>query len=263
MSTISSHSGPILISSESFQDIDNPQRVKKYFKEYEVTIIVYLREQLEYLLSAYAQKVHATKTKHNLEIFQKKFDPNYSIFLKKWEKAFGKENIKVRLYDRGKLINANIVDDFIDAAELPKDIEYKQKIRERNPSLGEPLVIFKHILNNISPLNELELREKIYKLLANIAKNNQKFQKKPQVNQSVAKKNRKKYQKSNASIAKKYFNKSELFNHRDFSNTPQNNDDLHKEFLKIFKIIEKTDKEFVNLHFDKVMNFLKKYNKGC
>nr|MBX2824950.1 hypothetical protein [Gammaproteobacteria bacterium] len=48
-----------VLSSESFQLCD-PHVVKSLFAGWDVQIVVYLREQVSYLLSSYAQKVHAT-----------------------------------------------------------------------------------------------------------------------------------------------------------------------------------------------------------
>lgn len=129
----------VIISSEAFQNITKPEKIKLSFEKHSVKIIVYIREQVEYLLSAYAQAIHARKVTDSIDLFEKTFHADYEVFLKKWENIFGKENIIVRVYNRGSLIDGDIIHDFFDVTGLGfmKD-SYVVGDKERNPSIGAP-----------------------------------------------------------------------------------------------------------------------------
>jgi hypothetical protein len=101
----------ILMSSEAFQNC-NPAHVHYLFRNFKVKIVIYIRNQLSYLSSAYCQKIHATGFSESIEIFQESFQADYLKFYNLWKSKFLSENIFVRIFDRNYLYNRDIVEDF-------------------------------------------------------------------------------------------------------------------------------------------------------
>ncbi len=120
-------------------------------------IIVYLRPQTEYLTSWYSTQV---KTGQRTKPFSfptpadDDFDRyDYQKLLDRWGRVFGKENLIVRVFQKSRLLNNNIVDDFLHTlGRIPKaaslknaslnqslDPETVEVLRKLNPHLG-PLV---------------------------------------------------------------------------------------------------------------------------
>lgn len=143
----------ILISSEAFQNC-NPYDIKNIFKNYKVLIVSYLREQVGYLESAYLQEVQATNYSETIEKFEKeRFYVDYYKFYKSWEREFGTENVVIRLFDKEKLKNADVVDDFFETVISPltnEKFQYRKPQYDgflRNSSLKGVYIPFKLRLN--------------------------------------------------------------------------------------------------------------------
>ena len=85
----------ILISSEGFQNV-NPAFVRAAFEDFEVLIVVYIREQISYLRSSYQQEVHASNLSVDVEDFEKSFSVDYLRFYESWERSFGRDNIRIQ-----------------------------------------------------------------------------------------------------------------------------------------------------------------------
>jgi len=132
-----------IVSSEGFQNC-RPGLVSEAFRDYDAHIVVYLRNQLEYLASSYAQRVHATLYTGTLQDFYKDHylkGNHYASFLRRWTDSF-RGKLSVRRYD-----GQNVVKDFIDhSLKIPV-----QALRIRpgrsNPSLNTVVTHFKHELN--------------------------------------------------------------------------------------------------------------------
>ncbi|MBY6212246.1 hypothetical protein KUV95_11855 [Microbulbifer agarilyticus] len=142
----------ILLSSEAFQNVA-PALVAKIFSGFEVTVVMYLREQSLYLRSAYAQRIHATNTTLSLaEYYQRTFlrSSDYADYLRRWESIFG-ERLDVLRYDRSALKNESIIDDF--CQRYINDICSGNFIspNNANPSLSETYLYYKLLLNHFIP----------------------------------------------------------------------------------------------------------------
>ncbi|SMF95052.1 hypothetical protein SAMN02949497_2396 [Methylomagnum ishizawai] len=155
----------ILLSSEAFQAV-KPSEVKDFFGP-AVNIIVYIREQFEYLISSYAQAVQNQKITLTLEEYEKRFFYDYSRFLKSWEDAFPTGKTTVRIYDRAELAEADIRLDFILALGLKKD-NFIFDVEEKNPSIGGILLEFKRRLNMMD-FESIVSAGKLYEILGKAA----------------------------------------------------------------------------------------------
>ncbi|MDP5055206.1 MAG: hypothetical protein NWP69_15575 [Congregibacter sp.] len=139
----------VIVSSEGFQNC-RPEPVREAFQGYRASIIVYLRNQLEYLASSYAQRVHATQYAGSLQDFHRDLHlkgSNYASFLRGWKQQFP-ERFLVRRYQAD-----NIVTDFIEhALALPSEPFHLREARS-NPSLNSVVTEFKRQLNDRQPDN--------------------------------------------------------------------------------------------------------------
>ncbi|MBG60302.1 MAG: hypothetical protein CMJ16_07580 [Peredibacter sp.] len=143
----------VLISSEAFQNC-TPTDVKHIFRNYDVSIIFYIREQVGYLESAYLQEVQATNYHESIERFEEeRFFVDYYKFYKSWEKEFNNGNVIVRAFEKSKLKNGDIVDDFFETVIFPLtdgEFQYKKPQYDgflRNASLKGIYIPFKLRLN--------------------------------------------------------------------------------------------------------------------
>jgi hypothetical protein len=85
----------------------------------DVEIVVYVRRQLDYLVSAWQQWY--LKTHAGVENFLDQHlgvIANWNLCLADWESSFGRDNIQVRRYGRGLLYGGDVVADFLHASRL-------------------------------------------------------------------------------------------------------------------------------------------------
>lgn len=145
-----------VISSEAFQNC-TPKIVSRAFRDYRPRIVVYLRNQLDYLASAYVQRVHATDYSGSIEDFYRDIyvnGSNYFSFLGAWSAQFP-EGFCVRRYSA-----SDIVADFCGAALGLSDDDFDVRQSVSNPSLNSRVALFKREINR----RDIEI-DKIYFLL--------------------------------------------------------------------------------------------------
>ena len=127
----------LLVSSEAFQNCD-PLLVKEVFKEHDVKVVLYIRNEADYLASAYNQKVHATNYKETIYVYEKSFDIDYLKFLDSWSNCF--KQLNVRIFDRNRLYRNDIVEDFILNSLKINNFQATDYLIQANPSLGGKLL---------------------------------------------------------------------------------------------------------------------------
>ncbi len=118
----------------------------------EVQIIVYLRRQVESLLSAYSQIqkmgfAFPTFDSYLLllpEVLETYY-MNYSYFLRRWGENFGKKNVHVRIFHRAEMYKNDLLSDFSRTAGL--DDSRLHRVEPSNASLPAEAVEFCRILN--------------------------------------------------------------------------------------------------------------------
>ncbi|MEZ4629197.1 MAG: hypothetical protein R2880_00445 [Deinococcales bacterium] len=258
---ISQRDERILVSSEGFQNINFNRnlaaKLSKVFPKEQTLIIIYIREQLDYLLSSYTQAVHARNVTLSLEEFEEEhFSADYYQFLQDWSAAFGVENISVHIYDRQKLKNQNIIDDFLDVLTLDQ-VNFNTSLQNANPSIGGNLLNFKRLLNQMdfNPKNS----RKLYHVLEKLAEEHEKYRHKPQVSQELETRVRQKYRLSNQQTFKTYFKSQEdLFNYKSctYQANPDLNTDLNQDIEEIIDFIGQKD---ISLVQTLAIEFAKKF----
>ena len=108
----------VIISSELFEGLQagHWEKVKLYFSDYEVNLVVYLRRQDQAIISMYQEltKKHACDQPFqdyiNSSVRLKKLD--YADFLDRLASIFGKKALIVRIFDSHKLVDGDVRTDF-------------------------------------------------------------------------------------------------------------------------------------------------------
>lgn len=198
-----------IVSSEVFQNC-RPQAVQSAFRHYNVSVVVYLRNQLEYLASSYAQRIHATNYTGSIEDFYAdvhRQSYHYASFLKGWNDQFSGRVI-ARRYEA-----KSVVDDFTINALGVSWEAFKVRSARSNPSLNSLVTQFKCELNRRETAGT-PTQEKIYPVLPSL---NALFPApKFALPASTAKELIKLCQGSDSEVAAKYFGDSVLFDYADF-----------------------------------------------
>ena len=134
-----------IISSEEFQKCD-PRDVKKAFEGHEVSVVCYIRNELDALVSSYVQKVHASGYSETMAEYVMSTRLDYLDFLTQWSSVFGSE-FSVRIFDKSRLHQSNVICDFFHhflGFEAPPDAA---SFRDSNPSLTNRVLAFKLLAN--------------------------------------------------------------------------------------------------------------------
>lgn len=197
----------VLVSSEGLQNTD-PGDVALVFPPERTRIIVYLREQLDFAVSAYCQAIQAQARTDNLRRFVRRTRGDYGAFLERWADAFGRDRLIVRVYDRASLRDGDIVADFFhEVLDLaPPD----RPATSGNPSIGGLLLALKHLINaTLDPAVAEDSRT--YRLFSALAASDPAYRRKPRIPGWLADAVRGRFASSNAEVASRYLGRDTLF----------------------------------------------------
>ncbi|MFZ3053824.1 MAG: hypothetical protein WA099_10480 [Sulfuricurvum sp.] len=152
----------IVLSSECFHLYDNQNFINKFGKSYNIKIISYLRRQDEFLESIYKQEIQdcTYKEKRKFDEYKnaKKDDLFYFSFLKRWEILANTENIILKTFDIDRLVNQNIIDDFLDIFSIDcKKSDFKIVKDKVNVSFTRNVTEYKLLLNSVLVNQNYEL----------------------------------------------------------------------------------------------------------
>lgn len=195
-----------IVSSETFQNCRSPGKVHRFFRDFKVYPVCYIREQGAYLRSSYAQRVQASHYGGSLEeYYRDSFSADYSSFLDKWSHSFGKRLI-VRRFERDKLHQGDVIHDFFTQVLglKPEQYQHFRLATSENPSLSATMLAFKLRLNR----EGYSMEPKIYQLLISLdAPDAKPYQLTPEFLSRI----REQYRDSNTAVAKRFFRGEELF----------------------------------------------------
>lgn len=125
----------------NYYSVKKINTLRHRFKDHEVRIYVYLREQAEVIQSGYFQIVKTGRELCSLSEFHEnavRFSPparDYAKMLNRFAKVFGERSINVRIFDRAHLKQSNVVVDMLDMLGLEPDTNFSLRPGEDNPSL--------------------------------------------------------------------------------------------------------------------------------
>ncbi|BAF72679.1 hypothetical protein [Sulfurovum sp. NBC37-1] len=160
----------IIISSEDFVLLDSQiisiEKIKEYLREYEVKLVVYMREPVEFMLSLYSHAIRARQINCSFKTY---IAENYNFAaafyparLQPWIKVFGKESLIVRKYEKKSFINNSLLEDFFDAIGIK--IRIKDKMNKSNVGV-HPWLIQAYIDIASSDIDEKVKVKKLKQLL--------------------------------------------------------------------------------------------------
>jgi hypothetical protein len=207
----------VLLSSEAFQNA-LPELVAQYFPRGRTKLVCYLREQVEYAVSAYQQQVHATNHCLPIEESIKRLVVNYDAFLAAWEMAFGADSLRVRCYDRQALKGGDIVVDFLDVLGIDDTEGLSFDDRDQNPSIGGALLEFKRVLNAFND-GSIDQR-RMYRAMAALALSNEAWRRRPHLPPHLVETIRDSVRESNRKVFERYFGGREIFRFREIASPP-------------------------------------------
>ncbi len=158
----------IVLSSEEFDRLSEEQiiKLKEYFTDFDIKIIVYLLIKDSYVESMYQTDVIFNNQKNNIIEYMKTMPMplDYYKFIKRWQNAFGIENVDINFYCKKALLSENIVFDFYSKIGIDvKDIIVKDKNSNVNASLPFQYVAL------ISMLRRMEASDEIVKIIKRLA----------------------------------------------------------------------------------------------
>jgi hypothetical protein len=144
-----------IISAEGFETCTQTQieKIQKYLKAKSVKIIIYIRNQLDFMVSDYKESV---KTAGYYQPFQSYLNGNYNrcdygALVERWGNVFGLENVVIRLFDKVKE-NPGLLEDFLLVANLDARIKENYQTIRANISPPDDVIILFYVLNKFSKI---------------------------------------------------------------------------------------------------------------
>lgn len=124
----------------------------------DIELLIYLRRQDSLLESLYSTAMIAGNTydfNTYLRKLRNRHDLHYYSLLKMWERFIPKEKMKIRIFEKEKLLNQDIVDDFLDQVGIVRE---NRETIEENISLGYKKIEFLRRFNLLIPLSDKKLK---------------------------------------------------------------------------------------------------------
>ena len=228
----------VLVSSEALQGVA-PDRLAAVFPPKETTVVLYIREQVDYLISGYAQRVQATDLCVTFEEYadQHRNAVNYLPWLRRFERAFGRANMVVRVYDRDLLVGGSTLTDFVSALGLGELPIEKSSGVDANPSLDFASLRLKLLANGLGFANTPESKRGLYRMFQKALQEPGSRGSGVAIPFSLQESLRKDFARSNRKVLSRYVDDGERqFRYRDLaSDTTRRSTD---ELAVVFEIVE-------------------------
>jgi len=214
------HTGIISTEGLFVTGRENPQApilIKEAFSEFDVKIVVYIRRQDKFIASNYVQAVKTfpfLKDDFETSVLSSLHTDthNYYDHILPWEKAFGASNIIICPFERSRLKNQNIIDDFFAIVGIEDQILSQiTQTEDTNISTSPECALFFQKLN-ILPINPTKRNSIYYDIM--LFDSQKKKERKSLIRTEQRKAILQKYSKSNKKIEKKYLHGNTLFDER-------------------------------------------------
>jgi hypothetical protein len=199
------------LSSRLFRETE-VGRVKTLCDAYaeRTKIIVYLRNQVDYLVSSFGTSVKSGSTRaFPFPLTERRMRTmDYCVLLDPWQKIFGRENMIVRRFERAHFEEGDLLSDF--AAQIPFDTSGFTRTEPRNEALGARELAFLREFNTRVPrwidkkvLNPARLN--IVNAVANLSGDSPRLSVSPEIAAAIMDQ----FEASNRRIAEEYFGTSD------------------------------------------------------
>ena len=119
----------------------------------EISVVVYLREQSEFVASFYSTVIKSGGTSERPPgVSNKRYQRlcDHRLTLKLFSRVFGRESMVVRIFERDKLLNESIIDDFLNVVGCQNTSTYSVPKNKNNGLSSEGIEVFRCI-NKILP----------------------------------------------------------------------------------------------------------------
>jgi len=106
-----------------------------------VRIVTYLRKQVDTAVSLYSTALISGHSIELLDFVEAECDPakpyyNYYDYLKRWERAFGRDSMIVRIFEPAAFRNGNLIDDFLSLIDPALLASIDTNVVSRNESIN-------------------------------------------------------------------------------------------------------------------------------
>lgn len=135
----------VLISAENLSNPDVHLHFLDILKDFDAKVIIYIRRQDDLLTSSWQQwysKINQDFMAYIIREMPK--IGHWDKIIQGWEFVVGEGNVNVRIFDRGDMIDGNLLHDFAHAIGLdPQSPDAEYDIKSENPSFSDiitPLV---------------------------------------------------------------------------------------------------------------------------
>lgn len=132
----------ILLSAENLAaNPAAPSLFEDLIKEFDTRIVMYIRRQDEYILSSWQQwNSKISKDFWAWAISEVGKRGNWHAYLKNWENVVTKDRISVRVFERSRLENADVVEDFYNMLDLVRPMSTLRRQQNTvNPSFSDAI----------------------------------------------------------------------------------------------------------------------------
>lgn len=128
----------VVLSSEDFETCTKEQiaHIGVLLESFEVHIVLFLRNPLDFLVSAYKQNIKSGKTAESFDEFveRRKHRCNYTRLVERWAGKFGTDYLHVRVFE--KYQDNNVEQSILDLLEL--DLETYETYMQQLPANVSP-----------------------------------------------------------------------------------------------------------------------------
>lgn len=207
--SVDEHDRHVIISSEGLGNV-HPRRLKEWLGEIEPTIVVYIREQVEYLASSYQQVIKGDLETCSFDEYASRFTVDYEKILANWEAVFGRDNLIVRVYGKSAMTGGDVVTDFLEVVGISDVDKFKIDEPNTNPSIRGAMLEAKRAINGCG-FSFQEMIQGTYRALLEIGNSYDEYRGSIGILPDFVESQRAIYRESNANVARRYFNREELF----------------------------------------------------
>ena len=137
----------IILSSEFFWRalIEEIKQIKSYLERYDVQVLLYFRNPLDYAVSGYKQDIKTGKTTQDFYAYVKErtWQYDFDATITRWQSVFGKNAIKIRIFEK---VKSNLIEDFVKLVGIDK-FPLIQNVETRNVSPSDAVIHMIRMLN--------------------------------------------------------------------------------------------------------------------
>jgi len=141
----------------------------RHFKDFDIRIIYYVRNQTEILQSGIMQELKTDRLDFDFfdesRVIDKPDNRNYYATIKNWQKVFRNANITIVPYLRDQLFQQNIVADILSRVGDFTDYDFDQSSSTVNESLDYYTCVALNLIDSMQTMNKYERKDLVEVLL--------------------------------------------------------------------------------------------------